>query len=163
MIILICGLPGSGKTYFAKALASYMGIDHINTDSVRKSINKMSKYDRKSKDEVYDELFNRANKIHKSKGAVIIDATFMNVRHRIPYYNLSRQSKIKLKIILLLADEEIISERLKKNRPDSEADFAVYQNIKDKFEPIKSNYLTLQSDQLALDEMIKTAFNFTQE
>ena len=163
MIILICGLPGSGKTYFAKALASYMGIDHINTDSVRKSINKMSKYDRKSKDEVYDELFNRAIKIHKSKEAVIIDATFMNARHRIPYYDLSRQSNIKLKIILLIADEEIIFERLKKNRPDSEADFGVYTNIKAQFEPIERNYLALQSDQFALNEMIKSALNFIQE
>ena len=36
MKILICGLPGSGKTTLAKPLADLLGAVHINADEVRK-------------------------------------------------------------------------------------------------------------------------------
>ncbi len=160
MIILICGLPGSGKTYFAKALAANMGLVHINTDSVRKSIGKMSKYDRKSKDQVYAALFNRAQQVLAERKSVIIDATFMNPKHRYPYFNLSDQKNIKLKIIQVTAEEAIIFNRLKEKRPDSEADFQVYKKMKTKFDPLERDYLKLPSDQSSQTEMIRLARNY---
>ena len=36
MKILVCGLPGSGKTTLAKPLAELLGAVHINADEVRK-------------------------------------------------------------------------------------------------------------------------------
>ena len=35
MKILVCGLPGSGKTTLAKPLANLLGAVHINADEVR--------------------------------------------------------------------------------------------------------------------------------
>lgn len=40
MIILICGLPGSGKTTLATALARELRCAHFNADEIRKEINK---------------------------------------------------------------------------------------------------------------------------
>ena len=40
MKILICGLPGSGKTTLAKALAPSINAVHLNADEIRKEINK---------------------------------------------------------------------------------------------------------------------------
>lgn len=39
MKILICGLPGSGKTTLAKPLANLLGAVHINADEVRTKYN----------------------------------------------------------------------------------------------------------------------------
>ena len=40
MKILICGLPGSGKTTLAKALAPAINAVHLNADEIRREINK---------------------------------------------------------------------------------------------------------------------------
>ena len=40
MKILICGLPGSGKTTLAKALAPSINAVHLNADEIRREINK---------------------------------------------------------------------------------------------------------------------------
>ena len=37
--ILICGLPGSGKTTFARELASRLDAQHVNGDAVREAAN----------------------------------------------------------------------------------------------------------------------------
>ena len=39
MKILICGLPGSGKTTIAKPLAKLLGAVHLNADSIREEYN----------------------------------------------------------------------------------------------------------------------------
>ena len=39
MRILVMGLPGSGKTTYAKKLSKLFGCPHINADDVRKDVN----------------------------------------------------------------------------------------------------------------------------
>lgn len=38
MIVIVLGLPGSGKSYFAARFAELIHADHVNSDRVRKSM-----------------------------------------------------------------------------------------------------------------------------
>lgn len=40
MKILICGLPGAGKTTFARFLAEHLRCTHFNADDIRENVNK---------------------------------------------------------------------------------------------------------------------------
>ena len=55
----------------------------------------------------------------------------------------------------ITADEPVIKERVSKKREFSEADFDVYLKIKETFEPLEQDHLTLRVDQYTLEEMIE--------
>ena len=49
MLVLIVGLPGTGKTTFAVELAREIGGAHLNSDIIRTSLGQRGKYDIASK------------------------------------------------------------------------------------------------------------------
>jgi hypothetical protein len=55
----------------------------------------------------------------------------------------------------MTAEEETIRQRVSEDREDSEAGLAVYQKIKEKYEPIPEPHLTLNSTHQSVEEMIE--------
>ena len=56
--------------------------------------------------------------------------------------------------------KNIISDRLKVDRPYSEADFGVYNFIRKQYEPRNENHLILQSTNENLDDMLQQAVDY---
>jgi len=76
MLIMVVGLPGTGKSTFARELAQVINGNHFNTDMIRDSLNLRGSYDKESKQRVYDELLLRTEETLKSGGIAIVDGTF---------------------------------------------------------------------------------------
>ena len=55
--IMVMGLPGSGKIYFAKALAAHIGAAHFNSDRIRKEAAKQVRYTDTDKARIHAGLF----------------------------------------------------------------------------------------------------------
>ena len=49
MIVIVFGLPGSGKSYFASHLASMINADYINSDKVRRTMFDTRTYQKRKK------------------------------------------------------------------------------------------------------------------
>ncbi|MEZ5044558.1 MAG: ATP-binding protein [Saprospiraceae bacterium] len=160
MIILVAGLPGSGKTTFAEALADSLGASHFNTDKIRIALGKTGQYDNATKILVYEQLLAQIRKVLKKKQSVIVDATFYKKALRQPYIALAHQFVTPIKYIEIKASEAVIQQRMQSKRKYSEADFEVYQNIKKQYEPITEPHFVLWSDQLSLAEMVEKAKAF---
>ncbi len=160
MLIIVMGLPGSGKTFFATALTKEMQALHMNTDGIRKEVFPKPMYSPKEKVVVYETLFDRVCSGLLQGKNVIIDATFSKELYRKPYSDFAKDNNIPCHIILIEASKSTIAERLKKERQDSDADFKVYKEIAEEFEEIDTKHLQLQSDVLSLSEMINTALDF---
>ena len=157
MLILVTGLPGTGKTYFATALAKSIKAFHLNSDGVRKDLGKMGKYDKSTKQLVYKVLKQRTETALREHKKVIVDATFYKKQQRSDFISLALKTNHSFVIFELKADEGIIKERTEKSRPDSEANFAVYKKIKKQYDPIELNHFTLWSEKDNLKAILRKA------
>ncbi|MDG1277115.1 MAG: AAA family ATPase [Algoriphagus sp.] len=160
VLVMVMGLPGSGKSYFAKGLAKEIGAEYLGSDEIRKEIGLMGSYQMDNKLSVYEEMLSRAKEIHKSGRSLVLDGTFYLQKIRDPFISFAKSLSWKLLIIHIKADEELISKRLSKPREDSEADMEVYQKIKSEFEPIREAHLLIQSTDSALQESVEKAVKY---
>jgi predicted kinase len=160
MIILVAGLPGSGKSYFATRLASHLGAVYISSDKVRKSLDGMGKYTLKDKLSVYKGMADLAEASLTKGEKVVLDATFHLKNMRSLIYTLADKHSSDIYFIYIEAGEELIKKRVAKERPDSEADFEVYKKIKGEFEAIDVPHLNLLSTDSNITEMIQEAKHY---
>lgn len=154
MIIVIFGLPGTGKTYLAKHLMHEIGGISLNTDRMRHKYHKEGLYDEKTKQFVYDQLkVEMAEYIRKGKN-VIIDGTFYLKSKREEFKEEARKMGQKIIFIELKTVDDLVKKRLRQRREYSEADYKVYQQIKSQFEPMEEPHLELWSDNDNIQELI---------
>jgi predicted kinase len=160
MLILVVGLPGTGKTTFAEKLAKEINGIHINSDKIRIEIGKQGEYDSTSKAAVYKALQEKAEEILKQQKHIVVDATLYKNILREPFTELAVQYKTPIMWIELKADEKVVRDRVEVKRKYSEANFEVYQKIKAAYEPLGIDHLVLWSDRLEITEMIKKAKDY---
>jgi predicted kinase len=157
MIIIVSGLPGSGKSYFAARLALKCDAVYINSDKVRQELKSSGKYSLDDKLLVYKELRNRTAVLIEQNKDVVVDATFYHHTMREMFLKLAKDYNQQIRVIEVTADEKIIKERLLLPRKYSEADFSVYETIRDSFEEITMPHLVLESTNDNINLMLDSA------
>ncbi len=154
MIVLVFGLPATGKSFFAEKFAEETGAVHLNTDIVREKLNFEGHYDEKTKQQVYNELFKQAKLEIKNGADVLLDGTFHKNKRRKQVLRMGVETNQEVFFVEMKADEKTVKKRLKKERKYSGADWEVYEKLRNKFEAPEQNYLVLHSDSMKMDEMI---------
>ncbi len=156
MIVIVFGLPGSGKSYFASKLARMIRADYVNSDKVRKELFEKRTYSAEEKKAVYDKMLDQTKEAVRQNRPLVLDATFHKSEIRHAFAEVA-QGKTDILFIEVRADEKIIRERLKRERPYSEADFEVYKLIHRQNEPLGEPHLILQSTNENIDDMLQKA------
>lgn len=162
MIIIVFGLPGSGKSYFASRLAKELKAKYVSSDVVRKQLFTVRKYTGEEKTKVYDVMNKEMKEAIQQGKDIVLDATFYKESIRNKFKETAEAFKEKITFIEVWADQKIILKRLSRKREHSEADFSVYLHIKKVFEPLESDHLIIQSTQENIMEMMGEAFNYIQ-
>lgn len=154
MIILVLGLPGSGKSYFAEKLAKLLDTDYVNSDRLRKELFPKRTYSDMEKTTVYDAMLEKMKATIAEEKDLVMDATF----HRIETRELfTKNAKEKIHFIEVFADKAIIKERLKRSRLFSEADYDIHELIRQQWEPLTEPHLLLESTNENIDDMLQKA------
>jgi predicted kinase len=149
MLILICGLPATGKSTVAKRLSKALGTEVLRTDIVRRELIKDPSYTQGEKDFIYKAVFLIADYLIKNDVNVIIDGTFYKESLRKRARDIARKRGKRFFLIESRCPEDIVLKRLenrKRNlRSPSDADVDVYYNIKKLFEEIEEDHIVIET------------------
>ena len=158
MLVMICGLPGTGKTTLAKAVAERINAVHISSDTVRMKMLEERTYSAEEKEKIYDTILEEAEKQLKEGKNVILDATF---------YKKALREKVRVIaadffIVECTTHENLIKERIfarKKEETESEADYKVYKKVKTEFEPIAERHFAVDTS-LPLEKQVELVMKY---
>lgn len=137
-LILTIGLPGSGKSTFARRLAPQIEAVILESDALRRLLFETPRFSRSESRHLFDALHEAARQLLGAGRNVIIDATSLSEADRRPAYEVATQKSARLLLLRFSAPEDVIEQRLlqRLDSPDrldnSSAGLGVYRRMADR-------------------------------
>jgi aminoglycoside phosphotransferase family enzyme/predicted kinase len=148
-LVLVGGLPGTGKSTLARELASSAGFRVIRSDQVRKELTEMGGessqpagygagiYASEWTKRTYNELSRRAEAGLFEGERILVDATFRDDTERVRFFELARRSGVPAVFLICQAEKGIVKMRLDARRDDvSDADWEIYRRAASRWNPL---------------------------
>ncbi len=139
-LVILVGLPGSGKSYFAAKLIEKIPAVLLESDFLRKDLVQRPVYSKFESFRLFRAIHELIRELLGAKYNVILDATNLSEDSRRPLNSIAKETGAKLVLVHLNTPRAVAEERLSGRafRPDgySDADWAVYQKLEVGFEPI---------------------------
>ena len=146
MFVLVCGLPGAGKTTVAGEVVDHLDAVRIRTDVVRKDLFEDPQYSDAETDAVYRSVVERADAVLDDGQHVVLDGTFRERDFRTPAYALARDHDVDMVVLKVEADDAVVKERIRQREDDaSDADVSIYEHYRDKFDPIRTEHVVVDN------------------
>jgi predicted kinase len=141
MIVIICGLPGVGKSAIARDLATLIkGSVVLSTDKVRKELIPNPTYRKEERRLIYHVLSLIAKYLHSAGIDCIVDATFNRESSRKELREKLSLTSDQMCTVECICPEDIAIERLKNRKNDySDADISIYRKMRRIYEPVKED------------------------
>ena len=146
-LVLVGGLPGTGKTTLALGLAERAGFAVIRSDLVRKELSGLSGgqvaastfeagiYTPAWTERTYAECLRRAEGLLFEGRRVLVDASFRTEASRRLFLGLGTRWSVPALLLLCHADPEVVQGRLERRRDDaSDADRSIYLRAAERWE-----------------------------
>lgn len=165
VLVVLCGLPGTGKSTLAHRLHHRLPAVVIESDRVRQGLFAGPDYATQARDSpTY--TAEESRRVHvvchiligwclRHYYHVVYDATNLYERHRQLAYRLATQNGAQLLVVAVTAGEEVIRQRLAPRRqgeqttrdPEnySDADWEVYVHMRRRAEPIQHEHITVDT------------------
>ena len=162
VLLLTCGLMGSGKTTVAKAICRATNALHLRSDEVRKKrlgLPVLSRHEHSFGTglyapnitrETYESLLDMADKALQKGQSVLVDASFSLHDQRRPFFQLAQQRGISAFLIVTECPSEIALARLdarqKEGKDASDGRRELYHKQASRFEPVPEDPRVLRVD-----------------
>ncbi|MDJ1431144.1 AAA family ATPase [Halostagnicola sp. A-GB9-2] len=135
-LVVVCGLPGTGKTTVARDLTERTGGTLMRTDVVRKDLFPEPEYTDEEVQATYDELFDRTRSALEQDGIAVLDGTFRRESLRDRARRVARKTDATFDLVRVTCSEKVVRERINERENDeSDADFSVHKLLQSEFEP----------------------------
>jgi hypothetical protein len=148
-MILMCGLPGTGKSHAAQAIARPFEAVVMRSDVIRKTLagvaprggaaEEVGIYSADFTRRTYMAMLDRATTHLQHGRTVVVDATFATAGQRQPFLAAAQALGVDCLLVEMTCPEDVVRARLERRARDtgevSDADWDVYERAKSRFEP----------------------------
>ena len=163
-LIILSGLPGTGKSYFARQLNARIPSVVIGSDRTRKALTTNPTYSRKEHSRVFAVCHKIVEDLLLEGYVTIFEATNLTAKSRLPLIKITEKLQVPSLCLVFTASEEIIKGRLTARSYGldessySDADWHIYSKLKPWQEPQDKNHWHIDSTKdisIPLNELVK--------
>lgn len=148
VLIVVSGLPGTGKSYFCSQLAERLPVVILESDALRKALFSSPSYSLQESSRLFRVCHLLIEKLLKKGMSLIFDATNLSERNREHLYSIADRLDVKLILVRVEAPPQVVYQRLKareESESKSEADWMVYRKMKPAVEKIRRNHYAVDT------------------
>ena len=165
-LIVVSGLPGTGKSFFCRKLVERLPFLILSSDTLRKILFSSPRYKESENKRLFPACHALIEELLRKGIPVIFDATNLLERHREYLYRAAKRAEAKLILVCVEAPSEVVRQRLlareKATVPqdDSEADWDAYNKMKPRRERISRNHFVVDTSQditPVIDKIVRAA------
>ena len=141
-LVLMCGLPGVGKTHFARRLAAEARLQIIESDAARKALMVVPAYNAEENLRVFAACRRLMDELLNNGVPVLLDATNVTERDRAYSYTAAEGRGAEVVVVRVKAPESEVRRRLRRRERGlskdgaSNAGWDVYLKMKAREEPV---------------------------
>ena len=164
VLIVVSGLPGTGKSHFSERLAGRIRLLVLESDSLRKALFSSPDYGSKESSQLFQAIYLLVEKLLKRGISLILDATNLSERFREHLYSITDRLDIKLVLVRVEAPPEVVRQRLESrvgnSDSKSDASWAVYRRMLSSVERISRNHYVVDTSRdiaPVLDKIVREA------
>jgi len=148
VLIVVSGLPGTGKSYFCSQLAERLPVVILESDALRKALFSSPNYSLQESSRLFRVCHLLIERLLKKGMSLIFDATNLSERNREHLYSIADHLDVKLILVRVEAPPQVVYQRLKareESESKSDADWMVYRRMKPAVEKIRRNHYAVDT------------------
>ena len=151
VLVVLSGLPGSGKSYFGRRLAQRIPLLVLESDFLRKVLFSTPAYTGEESQRLFDACHTLTADLLGQSIPVLLDSTNLIEYHREHLYRITDMCGAKLIIVCVKAPESVVRERLTARfrgadgQSSSKADWNVYKKLLPTVDPVISRHVVVDT------------------
>ena len=147
-LVLVAGLPGTGKSALARALVDAAGFTWVRSDALRKRLAGLDPWTSRAAgvgeglytpewtERTYAACLDRAGEVCRAGGRAVVDATFVDHRRRETFVAAAIEWGVPTLLLVATAPAELVRDRIEaRTRDPSDATWAVYEAASARWRP----------------------------
>ncbi len=162
VLVVVSGLPGTGKTYFCGKLGERLPFAILESDALRKVLFSPPSYSSKESSRLFLAVHRLIERLLKKGISLILDATNLSEQHREYLYSITDRLDVKLVLVRVEAPPQVVlgrlESRLENPGGNSDADWAVYQRMRSLTQKISRKHYAVDTSRditPVLDKIVK--------
>jgi Predicted kinase len=162
MVVMI-GLPGSGKSHLARAIAARVPAAVLDIDALRAALFEDPQHTAKEHGRLFPALHVLMDRLLARRTTVIVDATNLKETNRRPYYKIAAEHGAKVLLVRVWARTPVIRRRLlaRAESPDpadrSTATMEVYKRMREGAQRVRKGHISVDTSadtRAAVDKIV---------
>ena len=168
-LVMLCGLPGTGKSTLARRLADGLPAVVVESDRVRQKLFAPPAYTGQESQRVHQVCHILIGWYLRHYYHVVYDATNLYEYHRGLIYRLAARSGARLVVVEVTASDDVVRERLaprcsthpavRAPKDYSDADWDVYVHMRRRSEPIQHDHIVVDTSDGDLERAVGCVLN----